>query len=147
MEQWDHKTSCRRLLLLICCLTTALPSMAGPAFCHDCDCCSSAPTDSGRAETESPCCCCAPPADEQPSCCQPKSTLTIQQDCRCQDTPPAPQPCPLMEKTENIVSSVTPFQLSILLAAPTPTVDANWHDAKVSRQNGPDLLRSVILLI
>jgi len=147
MKQWDSKAVCRQLLLLVCSLAIALPSMAGPAFCHDCDCCSSASADNTLTEIKSPCNCCRPPQEEQTSCCSSEEAKTIQASCHCQDTPPTQWPCPLMEKTENVISSMTLGQLSAFSAIPAPTVDAAWYDTKASLPNGPNLLRSVILLI
>lgn len=145
MIRFNLKASCRQLILLISCLAVALPSIAGPVLCQDCDCCISTQTDKGP--TESPCCCGPAPVEERSSCYRSKATETIRRSCHCQDTPQTPQPCLEPDKTETLVSSLMLCQQLGPSSVPTAAVGTGWCHTKISSSNDPELLRSVILLI
>ena len=148
MKQWDHKKIRKQLLVLISCFAVSIPAIAGPGLCQDdCSHCTSTGSDTGAAETKSPCCCCEAPAEEAPSCCQSEETSTIQQTCSCLGIPAAPQASSAMEKTEELVSSLVFCQQLSPFVVPAAPVDTCWHSAKISGSNNPKLLRSVILLI
>ena len=148
MTRWDLKTSYRKLLLLISCLAMALPGVAGSGLCQDdCGHCSSTRSDNGTAKMKSPCCCCTVPVQEDPSCCQSEESSAVQQACTCLDMPAAPQASSALEKTEELVSSLTQCQQLSPFVVFTASGDSSWHTAKISRSNNPGLLRSVILLI
>ena len=148
MADWYLKTRFSKLLMLISCLAMALPGIAGPGLCQDnYSHCSATRSDYGTTETQSPCFCCTAQLEEKPSCCQSTASLTLQQSCSCQTIPPAAQPCSLIEKTEQVVSSHTLCQHLASFAIPTALADAGWYNIRVAPPSGPELLRSVILLI
>ena len=146
MTAWNIKTSSTQALLLLSCLAIAFPGLVRSGLCQDNDCCSSARTVSGSSDMESPCSC-TQTVEEKPSCCQTKAIITIQQSCTCRVVPPATQPCPVIEKTEKVNPSLMLSQQLVSVAIPTTPADAGCYTAKVAPPSGPELLRSVILLI
>ena len=140
------KTSYRQLLLLVSCAVIALPALAGPALCLDCECCSAAANEDAPGASRSSCCC-EPPAEAPTSCCEAEPGPAVQHACRCQHTPPAPQPRPVVERTDNPVSSQTHVLPTVQYDAPPSTPVG--HDCRVIEPppKGPAHLRSVVLLI